>query len=290
MGERRTWRCVLAGCTSLLISLLAIGFVTSALVQLAPGFGADERWLDARLSNESIDRLYDEAAGPGVLAGYYTFLRNAVSGDLGSSTTLHRPVLELIQQRYLTTAKILGYGWLIGWAHALLLAAVGVILQSRIVAAPGTLAGAAVLCIPSALLAYLCYLARAPAFLVVGLIIFARVYRLLDNLFRATQAEPFVLAARSQGLPEFRIFLSQTVPATLGEIVALGGASVSIAMGATIAAEALCDQPGLGHLAWKAALGRDLPLLLSLTLLIGAVTLVCNRAADVFVQLRRASA
>jgi peptide/nickel transport system permease protein len=89
---------------------------------------------------------------------------------------------------------------------------------------------------------------------------------------------------------EFRIFSSHIFSMTLPEMVALGSSSVSMAMGATIAAEALCDQPGLGQLAWKAALARDLPLLLALTLLIAAVTLVCNRAADTFLGLRRVSA
>ena len=44
--------------------------------------------------------------------------------------------------------------------------------------------------------------------------------------------------------------------------------------------KALCDLPGLGPLAWKAALGRDLPVLVSLTILIAAITQITNAASD----------
>ena len=49
---------------------------------------------------------------------------------------------------------------------------------------------------------------------------------------------------------------------------------------ASIPAEALCDSPGIGQLAWTAALGRDLPLLVTLTLLVAAVTLMTNFLAE----------
>jgi ABC-type dipeptide/oligopeptide/nickel transport system permease component len=43
-------------------------------------------------------------------------------------------------------------------------------------------------------------------------------------------------------------------------------------VGAIIPIEAICDAPGLGRLAWQAALSRDLPLLVDLTMLIALTT------------------
>ena len=40
-----------------LVMLLVLGFVTTSIVRLAPGYGTDERELDSRLSNESIDAV-----------------------------------------------------------------------------------------------------------------------------------------------------------------------------------------------------------------------------------------
>ena len=43
---------------------------------------------------------------------------------------------------------------------------------------------------------------------------------------------------------------------------------------------ATCDSPGIGQLAWQAALGRDLPLLVNMTLLVTLVTLGANSVSD----------
>jgi len=64
------------------------------------------------------------------------------------------------------------------------------------------------------------------------------------------------------------------------QLLALAGVSVSIAFGAAIPIEALCDLPGIGQLAWQAATARDLPLLLAITFLVIAVTQICNTVSD----------
>jgi len=54
------------------------------------------------------------------------------------------------------------------------------------------------------------------------------------------------------------------------------GVSLSLAFGAAIPIEALCDSPGVGQLAWQAALNRDLPLMMTLTMAITMVTVAAN--------------
>jgi peptide/nickel transport system permease protein len=56
----------------------------------------------------------------------------------------------------------------------------------------------------------------------------------------------------------------------------LGGISVNFALGASVPIEVLCDQPGIGQLAWQAALGRDLPVLVALTWIAATITLIAN--------------
>jgi peptide/nickel transport system permease protein len=53
-----------------------------------------------------------------------------------------------------------------------------------------------------------------------------------------------------------------------------------MAFGAAIPVETLCGLPGIGQLAWKAAIARDLPVLVSLTMMITVVTQVCNAISD----------
>ncbi|MDQ6759592.1 MAG: diguanylate cyclase, partial [Acidobacteriota bacterium] len=66
----------------------------------------------------------------------------------------------------------------------------------------------------------------------------------------------------------------------LPQIVALAGISLTLAFAASIPIEAICDIPGIGQLAWKAALSRDLPLLVSVTMLVGLITLTVHGLSD----------
>jgi len=52
------------------------------------------------------------------------------------------------------------------------------------------------------------------------------------------------------------------------------------AFGSALAVEVFCDSPGLGQLAWQAALGRDLPVLVNATLVVTVVTLAANLTSD----------
>jgi peptide/nickel transport system permease protein len=71
------------------------------------------------------------------------------------------------------------------------------------------------------------------------------------------------------------------VPSAGPQLLALAGVSVSLAFAAAIPVEALCGLAGIGQLAWQAALARDLPLLMNITILVTLVTLLANSSADV---------
>ena len=88
------------------------------------------------------------------------------------------------------------------------------------------------------------------------------------------------MTALAKGLHPARILLRHVLPGCGPQFLALAGASASMAFGAAIPVETLGDLPGLGQLAWKAALARDLPLLVTLTMLITLFTQICNSASD----------
>jgi ABC-type dipeptide/oligopeptide/nickel transport system permease component len=50
--------------------------------------------------------------------------------------------------------------------------------------------------------------------------------------------------------------------------------------GTAVPIEALCDSAGIGQLAWYAAINRDLPLIMNLTLIVTLITVACNSLAD----------
>jgi peptide/nickel transport system permease protein len=82
------------------------------------------------------------------------------------------------------------------------------------------------------------------------------------------------------GIPRARLLLLHVLAPVAPDLAALAGVSVSMMAGAAIPAEALCASPGIGHLLWQAALSRDVPVLVNVTLVLTAVTTGANLLAD----------
>jgi peptide/nickel transport system permease protein len=74
--------------------------------------------------------------------------------------------------------------------------------------------------------------------------------------------------------------MRHVLPSVTPQLTALAGVSVSMAFGAAIPVEVLCDLPGIGQLAWKAATARDLPVLVAITFMVIAVTQLSNAVSD----------
>ncbi|MGA7892495.1 MAG: ABC transporter permease subunit, partial [Candidatus Sulfotelmatobacter sp.] len=144
-----------------------------------------------------------------------------------------------------------------------------------------TLVSGTFLCIPAAVLALLSVLWNVPGSLAIALIVFPRIYRYARNLLAKSYSLPHIVTARARGLGEARILFWHVVPGVAPQLLAVAGVSVSIAVGAAIPVEALCGLAGVGQLAWQAALARDLPLLVNITILVTLVTLLANSGADV---------
>ena len=277
-----------------LVSIAALvllgGLLSATFVRLAPGFDADERELDPSLSPETLHALRAQrAAEHDVFRFYAGYLRGAMHGDLGTSHVLGQPVKDLLRERLPVTLRVGGLGLLLGWLLASALAFIVCLWQRPASEFLGTTASGAFLCIPAAVLALLSVILNAPGYLAIAFIVFPKIYRYSRNLLGKAYALPHITAARARGLGELRILLRHVLPVAGPQMIALAGITVSLALGAAIPVESLCGLPGIGQLAWQAALSRDLPLLVNLTVLVTVVTLLANSAADVMIHMLRSA-
>ncbi len=273
----------------ILVVLLAGSFLGATLVRLAPGYGTDQEELDSRLSAASIDALKQErGANEGLTSFYAHYLERLLRGGLGESQTLGEPVRQLLAERFPETLKSVGLGLAAGWMVGLALAMAAVMSRAGIMDVAAGLVASVLLCVPAAVLALLFVIVQAPGRLVIGLIVFPNIFYYARNLLVRAAALPHVLMARAKGLGSARVLLRHILPVAAPQLLALGGVSVSMALAAAIPVEVLCDLPGIGQLAWKAAMGRDLALLVNLTMIVTLITLAANTAADLAAQPRRA--
>jgi peptide/nickel transport system permease protein len=273
---------------TLVATVLLGGFLAALLVRLAPGFDSDESQLDPHLSAESIQSLRQTRIEQrNIFSFYFHSLQRAAHGDLGTSVSLGQPVIVLLRDRAPLTLRLAGIGLLLSWAAALALALSAAWLRVSAYDAFSTIVSGIFLCIPAAVLALLSVLWNVPGSLAIALIVFPRVYRYARNLLAKAQSLPHIITARAKGLSKLHILFWHVIPVIAPQMLALAGVSVSIAIGAAIPVEALCGLAGVGQLAWQAALARDLPLLVNITILVTLVTLLANSSADVIAQMLR---
>jgi len=264
----------------ILLITLAGGFLALALTRLAPN--VDEREFDVRLSDESRAAIrQSHEAERNVFHFYWAWLRGLAHGDLGVSQTLNRPVTELLSERLPVTGRLLGWGLLTGWALGLGLALPLAFLRGGIFDMGASTIAALFLCLPAAVLGLLFVLLRAPAALALGLLVFPKIFRYARTLLQQSANLPHVLTARAKGLGSVRVLLWHYLPPAAGQWLALLAVSIPVALSAAVPIEVVCDLPGIGQLAWKAALARDLYLLVCLTGIVTLTTVVAKSLSDV---------
>jgi peptide/nickel transport system permease protein len=266
-----------------MVLTVAIGaFLAATLVRFAPGFDADEQQLDSRLSHETVEALRAaRGQNRNIVRFYIKYASAAVHGDLGQSQTLNRPVRQLVGDRLPVTARLVAWGVTLGWTLALVFALGGPLVRLSGFKWIGVACAGILLCIPSAVLALAFVMLRAPGFLAVALVVFPKIFSITRNLIDHSYELPHILTARAKGISELRVLLWHVLPVSGGQLIALAGVSISLAIGVSIPVEALCGIAGIGQLAWQAALGRDLPLLVTLTVIVTIITLSANMISDV---------
>lgn len=258
--------------TRIILLVFAAGLACACLVQYAPGTGVDERELDRRLNENSIRELRSNKSSlSGVFVNLRRYLVGLTKGDLGYSESNHTPIAALIADRAPETLREMAVGLAGGWALGLALA----IPKRGFSVIAGIL-----LSLPTALIAYLCLVAGAKSILVLVIVLTPRIFRFAKNLLSQAYTASNVEMARARGISEARILWSHVLPSISPQLLALAAASISIAIGALIPIEAICDVPGLGRLAWNAAMARDLPLLVNLTMLIAVATTAATAVSE----------
>ncbi len=258
--------------------VLLVVFGSTILVRFAPGYLSDAREMDSRYAAAARSELSAEAVrSRSISQMFLTEMGDAVRGNFGTSRQFGIPVSELMGTRLAVSGALLARGIGLAWLMALcaaLLSSAGR-NPSPLRQAPATV----LLAIPTAALATFCLLADCGGpVLVMALLLAARDFKFLDRALRTAWLEPHVLQARAQGIHTRRLLLGHIVPALAPQLGALASLSVVTALSALVPVEVIFNVPGVGELAWNAALNRDLPVLLAV-MMVMAVAVTCSGMA-----------
>ena len=268
------------------ILILLAGIASALLLRYSPGALVDERELNPHLSQASVAALQAQrAAENGLSVGLVQYLRDLSHGELGRSASRNAPVADLVRANLPVTLRRIGVGlaaaWFVGFGLAIPVARYR---RAWVLDATTSLFAAVLLSVPATVLAYFCLTAGTAVETVLVLVLVPRIFRFSRNLLVESYAIPSVDMARARGVRESTILLAYVIRGAAPQLIVLTAASLSMAMGAIIPIEAICDAAGLGRLAWQAATARDLLLLVNLTMLITLATTAAMAVSELASQ------
>jgi peptide/nickel transport system permease protein len=277
---RRLLRSACLRLLTIMAVVLLAGLACASMVRFAPGFEVDERELDPHLSAESIAAIRAQHDNQRSVAHFYfSYMAGLLHGDLGEARTFSQPISRLLKDRAPTTAQNLGYGLALAWSVALAATLIGAAWQKPVADALLSTATIALLSLPAAVVALLIVIARKPASVAIAAALLPVLYRYSRNVVQKNYESSWIMAARARGVGKARILFMHVLAGAAPELIALAGVSLNMAFGAALPVEVIADSAGVGQLAWEAALARDLPLLVTITGLLAAMTLFANAAA-----------
>ena len=104
--------------------------------------------------------------------------------------------------------------------------------------------------------------------------------QILRNELEEVLEQPFIVTARARGLSEAGVRLRHALRHALIPLVTLFGTFFGMLLGGAVIAETLFARQGVGRLVADAALGKDVPLVVGVTLLSATSYVVVNLLVD----------
>lgn len=228
---------------------------------------------------------------------YLRYMRRLAQGDLGESYRLHAPVARVIGQQLAPTLQLAACAALLSnlLALAVALATAGRGRRGRGIASgtelivssmPGFVVGILLL------LAFSFALHWFPASgangwrslvlpaVTLALPLAAQIAQVLRQQLDTVLEQPFITMARARGLGEAGVRLRHALRHALLPLLTLSGFIFSTLLGGAVVVELLFARQGIGRLVADAASGKDIPLVLGITLLAALVYAVLNMLTD----------
>lgn len=289
-----------------LFSIFLLSLIVFYISRLAPGdpllsfYGGQAERMSPAQQEWARERLGLNAP---ITVQYVRWLKGALQGNFGISYQYKRDVLEITGERMGNTLLLGGSGFILIFVLALLLGAVCVWREGKLLDWLICRAGTLVSCIPEFWLSLLlilvfsvwlrllpssgaysakggglsdrlCHLALPLAVLLMSHLWYYA-YLVRSRLLSEARQD-YVLLAKSKGLSRRKILFGHCLRGILPSYLSLMAISVPHILGGTYIVEMVFSYPGIGTLAYESARYQDYNLLMLLCLLSGSLVIFCS--------------
>lgn len=281
-----------------LIVLLGVTLVTFIMVNIVPGDPVAVM-LQKKADDATIERIRNQMGLNDPLpVQYLRFLKNAVTGDFGSSYFQKKPVIELIGRAFAITGSLAVWVLLFAVALGVLMGTLAAVsrgkIADRLIMLISTLGMAA----PSFWLAIILQLVfglalkwlpisglRQPSAYIMpsvalGMIYAASIARLTRTNILDAMTQDYVRTARSKGVGELSIVMKHAFKNAAIPILTYLGTLIKSVLGGSVLVETIFSINGLGKLLVEAIMKRDIPIIQGCTVYIAAVFVIANLIID----------
>ena len=291
----------------LIATLLAVTFLTFAMVALLPGDPVDTI-LGTGPRNPGVEEQIREDLNldDPFLVRYVAWLGAAVTGDLGQSYITDQPVSDTIKDRLPVTAQLAIMSIMIAVLVAIPIGVLGAYKQGRWQDSSSSAFVQVALSIPNFIFGiFLIWLFAVqlnwlpasnwnriseglfdnfqtsilPA-LALALAQMALFSRLIRSDMIATLQENYILSARAKGLSDRYILFRHALRPSSLSLMTIVGISFGALLGGTVVIETLFAVPGLGFSLINAINGRDILVIQGITVFIAAMFVIINTIVD----------
>jgi peptide/nickel transport system permease protein len=237
---------------------------------------------------------------------YVKWLGDAVTGDLGRSFRTRQPVSDAIGERLAVTIQLMLMAQLMALAFALVVAPLSALRPGKLYDRGMTALSFALLAVPTFIgglvLLYLfavrfqllpatgytpledgvvesvkSLLLPAAALAAPEAAVYARVLR--SEMVNTLQ-EDYILTARANGIPTWRILFGHALRPSSFPLITLMGISIGALIGGSVIVESLFGLPGIGRLAVDSVTNRDFVTLQGVVALVTVGYVVVNFLVD----------
>jgi len=294
--------------TQLLLVLLAVTFLSFLMINLLPGdpaqvicgISCDQAGLDQTRADLGLNDP--------IPVRYVTWLKNALTGDMGSSAINKQPVSDAIKERLPVTLELLVFSQFIALVVAIPLGLLAAQRSGGIFDRVSTTVAFGLLAIPSfvvAIVLILIFAVNLGWFPAVGFVPFTEnpaenirylflpalslavaelaVYmRLLRTDLISTLQEDYITMAKAKGISSRRVLMRHAFRPSTFSLITVAGLRIGGLIGGTIIIESVFVINGLGLYAVTAIAKRDPVPLQGAVVVIAVGYVLINFAVDMF--------
>lgn len=287
----------------IVIVALGISFLTFLITYLAPGdpvrtmFAATGMMPDEELIQETREAM---GLNRPVLVQYFSWLKNCLKGDFGTSYAYHKPVASLLLDRLWPTLKLallslflmLLVAVPVGMAQATHKnSAVDYALRGITffgVSMPNFWVGLLLMlffCVRLKLLPVVSSAGDLKSLILpavtLAFAMSAKYTRQVRTAILEELSQDYVIGARARGVKEWQVLWLNVFPNSLLPLLTMLGLSLGSLLGGTAVVEVIFSYPGMGSLAVAAITAYDYPLIQGYVLWISLIYMLINLAVDI---------